>query len=595
MGASDPPADPNIGRIVAERYRVDAVIAKGGMGAVYRGEHVHMRKKVALKLLHADTEDLPALVARFERESIVGAHARHHNVGMATDFGKDKDGSYYLVMEYIEGVTLRSIIDRGPLALDRAVSFALQIARGLQAIHELEIVHRDLNPRNVMVTKGDIIKLIDFGFAQVPLENFDESDGLRITSMGEVFGTIGFIAPEAQYGMVAVEKPADLYALGVIFYEMLTGQHPFEVKEHKRLFRAHTSEDIPPPSSRAPRRRIPPDLERVIMCLLEKRPDDRYASAAEAIAAIEEAAASAAASTPPPVIDTYDPPSEPPEPTDEDDAPLPFSEAPPAVPMKTNWVAWVLVVFVLAGVGAVAAKKDWRDRALAVFQRAPPTSAPSVSAAPTSSIAPATTRPSPRPSASTTETPAPPERPTEVKGVDADGWTTALAGAVSTSDFARAKEALFALAKIDPSRLSAPENRRMAASAVTLIARGDAKSSDEVFSLLTSKDIGPAGPDVLFRMVTHHGGSRGAKRAGELLAREDVLALASPALRVAVDMRKTACGSRADLFDRAIAEGDQRVLDIMVAMDRDGCHHTCCMRYNHKLDDAVRKLRERIR
>src|SRR5690606_4687412 len=113
---------------------LDDIIATGGMGAVYRGEHVHMRKQVAIKLLHPETEKLPELVQRFERESIVGAHASHPNVASASDFGKDANGTYYLVLEYIEGITLRQLLRKqGPLELDRACDIARKIALGLEA------------------------------------------------------------------------------------------------------------------------------------------------------------------------------------------------------------------------------------------------------------------------------------------------------------------------------------------------------------------------------------------------------------------------------------------------------------------------------
>ena len=568
-------SDPNIGRVIAERYRIDAVIAKGGMGAVYRGEHVHMRNRVALKLLHADREDLPVLVTRFERESIVGARARHPNVGMATDFGKDKDGSYYLVMEYVDGVTLRSVIDEGPLEPQRALDIALQIARGLEAIHSHEIVHRDLNPRNVMLTHQprDGVKLIDFGFAQVPLEDFDaDEEGLRITSMGEVFGTMGFIAPEAVHGMVAVGKPADLYALGVILYEMLTGQHPFEVKEHKRLFRAHTSEDVPPPSTRSPRLRIPRSLEAVIMRLLEKSPFDRYEDAHETAVALERAAEELDA---PPVLETLS------------DEPSHFTDAPPALPLNANWPVRIVVALVLLAAIALIVKPDWRSRLLGVFR---PSDAPTTSAttaAPSPTVTTSVT-------ASATAAPAP-SRPTTVDGVDANGWETALEAAVSVNDLTRASQAVFALAEIDPPRFSRPAVRRLAASAAMPIARGDPNSAQRLFAMLTSDTLGTAGPDVLFRLVTHHGGSEGARRAADLLLDPNVQKRASPALQIAMAMRSTPCGSRGDLLERAVKDGDQRVLSMLINMDSDNCIHTCCMRYNSDLDEAIRKLRVRLR
>lgn len=568
---SQPPADPNIGRVIAERYRIDSVIAKGGMGAVYRGEHVHMRKQVALKLLHADSENLPELVARFERESIVGAHVRHPHVGMATDFGKDRDGSYYLVMEYVDGVTLKSIIREGPLERSRAVRYALQIAEGIAAIHELDIVHRDLNPRNVMITSDDEVKLIDFGFAKVPVEKFAETEddeALRITSIGEVFGTIGFIAPEAAYGMMAVDKPGDLYALGVIFYEMLTGKHPFDEKGHAKLFQLHATAAPPPPSTRAPRAHVAPALEAVIMRLLEKSPGDRYADASEVIEAIERAAKT----MPPPPL-----PSAPPSSLDEA----------PALPMNKSWGLRLLLVALVGAAAAVYFVPDLRERALALVRRDAPAEAPASATVATTSAAPPPTATA---SASATAVP----RPTEIDGVDADGWETVLRGALSAADLTRSAKALLALAEIAPQRFADPKLRRDAAAATIMIALGDQKKAESIFALLASDALGAGGPDVLFRMITHHGGSRGAERAAQLLARREVAARASPALAIAMEMRATSCGHREALFKRAVEDGDERVLAMLVSMDAPECIHTCCLRYNSNLDEAIRALRDRL-
>jgi serine/threonine-protein kinase len=589
----DAATDPNIGRVIADRYRIVSVIAKGGMGKVYRGEHVHMRNQVAIKLLKADTEDLPQLVARFERESIVGAHARHENVGMATDFGRDQDGSYYLVMEYIDGVTLRSVIDRGPLPEARALDIALQIAHGLDAIHELDIVHRDLNPRNVMLAEDDLVKLIDFGFARVPLQNFEGSDDtMSITTMGEVFGTVGFIAPEAVHGMVAVDEPADLYALGVILYEMLTGQHPFDAKGHKQLFRAHTQDEPPPPSSRVPRAAIHPAIEKIIMRLLEKDPRDRYRSAIEVADALEA------------VMDELERPKRrrseqpTPQPAAKAEVTQPIPDAgveevhpdPPVVPLEKSWSLRIAGALFVAGVVVVMATGSLRARVLGMFgaTKAPPVAS---SGAPESTASATASSADSAPAPTTTAR----ARPTKIDGVDADGWETVLEGAVTANDIGRGAKALTALAAIDPTRFEDLALRRAAAGAATMIALGDQKKADAVFGLLASDALGSAGPDILFRMVTHHGGSQGAKRAAKLLAEPEIMARATPALKIARELRNTPCGSREALLDRAVSEGDHRALAILTAMDAPTCIHTCCMRYNHNLDEAIRKLRKRLR
>src|SRR5262249_32843996 len=271
----------------------------GGMGAVFRGEHIHMRKRVAIKVLHPETQNLPELVTRFERESVVGAHATHANVTSATDFGRLEDGSYYLVLEYVDGITLHELMQREPIAIERATEIARQIPLGLDAIHRLDIFHRDLKPRNVMIVEGtpDVVKILDFGFAKVPLERFSPSvaEAITVTSKGTVFGTVGYMAPETAYGMHAVTHKSDLYALGVLLYEMLTGLHPYDDKDSKALFQRHQLEKPPSFRARSPGRKIPPDLEAITMRLLEKAPRDRFDSARQVVEALERVARPAGA------------------------------------------------------------------------------------------------------------------------------------------------------------------------------------------------------------------------------------------------------------------------------------------------------------
>src|SRR5262245_8068911 len=152
-----------IGRVLSDRYRIDALIASGSFGSVYRGAHLHMRKQVAIKVLHPEIENFPELVERFEREAVAGAHISHPNVAVASDLGKFDEGSYFLVQEYVPGETLRDVINRGSLPAVRAAFIARQIAAGLGAAHKHKIVHRDLKPLNVMLVENtdDFVKLID--------------------------------------------------------------------------------------------------------------------------------------------------------------------------------------------------------------------------------------------------------------------------------------------------------------------------------------------------------------------------------------------------------------------------------------------------
>jgi eukaryotic-like serine/threonine-protein kinase len=282
-----------IGTVVSGRYRIVDLIATGGMGAVYLGEHVHMHKRIAVKILHPEVDDQPEIVARFEREAVVGAHVRHPNIAHGTDFGKLDDGAYFLVLDYIEGRNLADLIREGPMPAPRVVRIADQVADALAAAHELGIVHRDMKPRNIMLDKNMVPKLIDFGFAKVSVDKLpltargEARPATRLTGVGVIFGTISYLAPESAHGMDAVDERADLYALGVIMYEMLAGKHPFDSTDPVEMFNHHRLTPPPPISVRAPDVKVPPELEAIVRKLLEKDPYDRYQTAKELVAALE--------------------------------------------------------------------------------------------------------------------------------------------------------------------------------------------------------------------------------------------------------------------------------------------------------------------
>ena len=288
-----------LGVVISGRYRVDEILAVGGMGVVYRGTHVHMRKRVAIKVLLPETKGLPNLVARFEREAIAGAHIHHTNIASATDFGRLEDGSYFLIQEYARGTTLSAIIKRGPLALQRSVRIARQLASALKAAHEIGVIHRDMKPRNVMIDeeRHDLVKLIDFGLSKVPVdqiasardEDDDEDENRELTTVGVVFGTIAYMSPEAGLGMWAVDERSDLYALGIMLYEMLAGRHPFDGTEPGELFYQQRSVIPQPIATRTPGVYVPPVIEAIVTRLVQKDPTNRYQTAQELIDAIDGA------------------------------------------------------------------------------------------------------------------------------------------------------------------------------------------------------------------------------------------------------------------------------------------------------------------
>src|SRR3954447_7275127 len=189
-----------IGSMISDRYRIEKLLGEGGMGAVYQAEHTHMRKRLAIKVLHPEMTRLPEVVARFEREAMAAAHIDHPHVVTATDFGKLEDGSFFLALEFVEGKSLREVIALGRLELGRALHIARQIAAALSRAHALKIVHRDLKPENVMLVERegdpDFVKVLDFGIAKVQIGELTTGDVNQsgpgqpvLTQAGMVYGT----------------------------------------------------------------------------------------------------------------------------------------------------------------------------------------------------------------------------------------------------------------------------------------------------------------------------------------------------------------------------------------------------------------------
>ncbi len=281
-----------LGQIISGRYLIKELIGEGGMGAVYLAEHTHMRKRVALKLLHAEMNDNEEVLARFRREAEAAARIEHPNVVAATDFGRIEDGSFFLVLEYVEGTSLRDAISKGPLPVARALHITRQIAFALERAHDAGIVHRDLKPENVMLVKKeedpDFVKVLDFGIARI--ETAQRDGGQQpLTRMGTILGTPEYMAPEQALGET-VTPVADLYAVGVMLYEMLTGRHPFDADDRMAILSMHLVAPVPPMADRAPNVQVPPPVEALVRRLLEKEAKARYPSGRALVDAIEEAA-----------------------------------------------------------------------------------------------------------------------------------------------------------------------------------------------------------------------------------------------------------------------------------------------------------------
>jgi eukaryotic-like serine/threonine-protein kinase len=291
--ASNDERPDRVGQVLAGRYRIEKELGAGGMGTVYRAEHVHMRKMVAIKVLHREMTYLPEVVARFEREAVAAARIEHPHVAAATDFGRLDDGSFYLVLEYVEGQSLRQVLDvTGAIRPELALHIARQIADGLAAAHAAGIVHRDLKPDNVMLitreSDSHFVKVLDFGIAKV---EFGDAQS-QLTQLGSVFGTPEYMAPEQAAG-TPVDVRADLYTLGIILYEMLCGHSPFKDDDLVVvLTRQMTAEPPPLPAH------IDPAISALTLQLLAKDPDARPDNAAELVARIDSLTEVAMGSSP---------------------------------------------------------------------------------------------------------------------------------------------------------------------------------------------------------------------------------------------------------------------------------------------------------
>ena len=281
-----------LGQVISGRYRVDELVGEGGMGAIYRAENLATRSRVAIKLLNPEMLGNAEAVARFEREAAALGRIVHPNIAAAHDVGRLEYGSSFLVLDYLEGEVLRAVIQRGPLAPDRALRIARQIALGLAAVHEIGIVHRDLKPENVMLVRdgaaSDVVKVLDFGIAKVPEahEAGRRPGRAPLTQAGVAYGTPEYMAPE-QALSGNVDARADLYALGVMLYEMLSGYRPFDSMDRVELTRLVTTTPPPPLAARVPGGMLPPALEALVVRLLQKEAHARFNSARDVVKEID--------------------------------------------------------------------------------------------------------------------------------------------------------------------------------------------------------------------------------------------------------------------------------------------------------------------
>src|SRR5690242_15718798 len=258
--------DPALGKVIAGRYRLEARIGEGGMGIVYRARHVLIDRVVAVKLIRPDLRGETHLRAWMLREARAANRVDHAHIIDIHDIGETDEGALYLVMEFLIGTPLSNELAKGPMPLHRAVDIIEQMTAALSRAHDLGVVHRDLKSDNILLTarggRPDYVKILDFGLAALAHDP-------RLAPKGAVFGTPEYMSPEQARGETAGPQ-SDLYALGILFFEMITGQLPFRSSDRDTLLEMQRTGQAPRPSSI--RKDCNPVAERIILRLLEKDP-----------------------------------------------------------------------------------------------------------------------------------------------------------------------------------------------------------------------------------------------------------------------------------------------------------------------------------
>jgi serine/threonine protein kinase len=270
-----------LGQLLGGRYVIDARIGEGSMGAVYRAHHAKMKRTFAVKVLHRRLLENPKMMRRFAREAELAGRLRHPNVIGVVDIGETDDGLHYLVMDFAGGVSLGSLIEHATLAQERVLDIARQLCDGLAHAHEMGLVHRDFKPENVIVDRDasgrDQPRIVDFGIA-ILRESIDSGEQDRLTTAGMVVGTPHYMSPEQARGE-PIDHRTDLFALGLVMYEMLTGKLPFE-GSGVDIARANMLEATPAMAERVPGLTVDPLIEALVQKLLAKDPAERPQTAA---------------------------------------------------------------------------------------------------------------------------------------------------------------------------------------------------------------------------------------------------------------------------------------------------------------------------
>ncbi len=281
MPEGDTAHDPLLGATLGGLYQVQRLIGVGGMGRVYEATHRNLGKAYAVKVLPEGRADKPDAVERFLREAKSATKIDHEHIVKVVNCDSDEEHRLFIVMELLDGENLAERLERGALPVEEAVEIARQTGEALQAAHDAGIVHRDLKPENIFLTQKqgrDFVKVLDFGISKIKTPEHGDP---KLTATDQIIGTPLYISPELARGVSVVDHRTDVYALGVILYEMLTGSPPFIGQNHFQLLYKHGNEAPDPPSHRSKKANIPPHVEAAVLRAMEKDPADRFGTMSE--------------------------------------------------------------------------------------------------------------------------------------------------------------------------------------------------------------------------------------------------------------------------------------------------------------------------